>query len=213
MEQQEFILPEIVKDSWDKITLKEFDEIQDIENNNGLCLLEKEMKLISIFFNVEEDVAWTLSTQQVLNLMAKINPIKNNFKINEEFGKEVLKTNPKSTKKEINIGERKYEIETDVNNITYAQYVQFQATDKQKIKDVLGILLVPKDKVFGRDYNLIENTEYIYSHISFQMSQDILFFMTKHFLSSLNYFLTSLSKKERQKVQQMMEKMRNNQKK
>lgn len=207
MEQQEFILPKIVKDSWDKITLKEFEAILSIEENTELSVTEKEMKLISIYFDIDEDSAWTLNAPQVLGAMAEINPIKHNFKINEDFGKEVLKTNPNSTRKEIKVGDREYEIETEINNITYAQFVQLQTTDKKDKKTTLGMILIPKGKTFGRDYNITEHTEYIYNNISFQMAEDILFFMVKHFLDSINSLVMSLDRKEQKELKKMIEEM------
>lgn len=195
-----------MKDSWDKITLKDYEHIRNIQNDINLSNTEKEIKLISALFEIDEEEAWQMNAMEVLEKLSKIQFL-SEFKINENFGEHVLKTNPNSTKKEIKVGDREYEVEIDINNIPYSQYVQFQTTDMKDMKTILGIILIPKGKTFGKDYNMTEHAEYIYNNISFQMSQDILFFVVRHFLNSINGLVMSLDKKEQKELKKMMEEM------
>lgn len=93
---------------------------------------------------------------------------------------------PEKMKNKYVLGGVEYKAELDLNKFTISQYIDFEQYSKggispEKMPEILSCFLVPKGKIYGKDYSLDDTIKAIDEELSFPDAQCICFF----FLNSL----------------------------
>ena len=191
-------------DNWNKITLEVFDKLKGIDTSNLGDLvgnLDVNVKLVSVLCDVDEDEVTALPLSQFGKLVKET-----------LFIKEMPKYNINTTYK---IGDREFEVRTNLRELTTAQFIDFQTFIKEgdkKLHNLIAVFLLPKGaKVYGDGYDIIELSEFIYKNMSIAVARSIMFFFTLQYriLSKvlMDYSIAQV-KKSMKKEKDMEKKMK-----
>lgn len=190
----------IKKDSWNKITVADYDRIMSFTEDESLAPIEIDIKVLSVLCDVAEDEIWNMTPGEVGRLRQGMKFL-NHF----DFPK-------KLRSQKITINGEQYEIQADVSKFTVAQYVDFQQLwkDRDKQKGVmLSVFIVPRGKKYNEAYNATELADILYNSVSIVDYNTICFFFLKELQTSIEAsLLSSIWMLER-----MMRKEKNPQKK
>ena len=195
--------------NWEEITVNVFEKlnnaIEAVEEtgNSDIDLLNKQIAILSVLCDVDEDAIADLSTS--------------------EFGELVLQTeflNETPKKNIINkvvLNGKEYEIFLSVQEMTMAQYIDYQTYFPQrekKFKEILSIFILPKGKKYGEGYLVEDVIKDIGEYLPITDANNIMFFFALAFQSLTKVTLTSLTKdlkkvmkkeKDKEKVEKMKE--------
>ena len=143
--------------NWDQITIKKYDEIMSILQDDYSDPLEMNIALINCIFGINaEDIP-------VAQLAYYLNELS------------FLKDTPKgkTPKKQYKVGDKVFNVTLDVNKITTAQYIDFQTLIKTKdVKRLLAVLFVPD----GTTYGDTDESDFLYENLSIVDYTDVMFF-------------------------------------
>lgn len=195
-----------IKKSWKDVTIDEYFDLCEKLSDDTLTDYEKIIIKIAFITGKSEDEIWNLNWQDFRNLQVESLWM-------EEFK---LKENVKFNTIEIN-GE-KYSIDTNLQNFTVAQYIDFQTffpkrkTNERVIGNILACFIIPKGKKYAEDYNIQELVENINSNLDIMTANEIMFFFLKQYLISIrvtaNYFNWILKRMKRKaKDKNLIEKL------
>lgn len=197
----------IIYDSWDKISISRWRQIKDIISDEARDEMSKEIGLLSVLCDVDENTLWDMNIMDLDPLTKKMGFI-------EDFDF------PKDVKyRKINIGNTKCNIEKDLQKFTIAQFVDYQSLYKNFEKNIGAILacfIVPEGHRYGDGYDVAEFAKEIEEHLSIVQSNSICFFLLRNWLSSLegiviysNWIMRRMAKKNpnNPKIKEMKEKL------
>ena len=173
------------KRSWRDVTIEEYfdfvDHFEQIEND-----YEKEIAKIALATGKSEDYVWNLSIDEFRREQSQCGWM-NEFNISQNVK---FKT--------IEIDGEKYNIDTDLQNFTVAQYIDFQTffpkrkDNPRLIGNILACFIIPKGKKYADGYDIQKLVSEINSKIDILTANEIMFFFLKRFLISTrataNYF-------------------------
>ena len=86
---------------------------------------------------------------------------------------------PKTPETTYNIGNKEYKVFFNVNKMTASQYIDFQNFYKQYddfMPNLAACFLLPNGKKYGEDYDPIDETEFLNTHLTIDIFSDIMFF-------------------------------------
>ena len=165
--------------SWQDITIEVYDRLRNLKcdleytTKQGFDTTEIEksfelnVKLLSILCDVDEDTIGDLPLTEFSNLIAQT---------------EFLKDMPKYTiETKYKIGDRDFDVQTNLRNLTTAQFIDFQTLVKdpdKNLSNLLACFMLPKGKKYGEDYDIMEIAEYLKKHMSIATARSIMFFFT-----------------------------------
>lgn len=195
-----------IKKSWKDVTIDEYFDLCEKLNDDNLTDYEKIIIKIAFITGKSEDEIWNLSWQDFRNLQVESLWM-------EEFK---LKENVKFNTIEIN-GE-KYSIDTNLQNFTVAQYIDFQTffpkrkDNPRTIGNILACFIIPQGKKYAEGYNIQELVDNINSNLDIMTANEIMFFFLKQYLISIraiaNYFNWILKRMKRKaKDKNLIEKL------
>ena len=169
-------------DSYNKLTLAQYQEIQAVQKDGSLEDIDKHTRILSILTGVPEDELMHLPITEYTELSAKAK-----FLTAEGFQA------GRMAKKYI-IGGMELVPVTDFRKLETAQYIDFQtyAGDLDKyMAELISVLLVPKGHRYNEGYDIIELQGHIRQEMSVADGATIVgFFLTwcgKSIEDSLNY--------------------------
>jgi len=175
-----------IKNSWKDVTIDEYFDLCERLSDDTLTDYEKIIIKIAFITGKSEDEIWNLSWYDFRNLQVESLWM-------EEFQ---LKENVKF--KSIEINGEKYSIDTNLQNFTVAQYIDFQTffpkrkTNERVIGNILACFIIPKGKKYAEGYDIQELVENINSNLDIMTANEIMFFFLKQYLISIrataNYF-------------------------
>lgn len=175
-----------IKKSWKDVTIDEYFDLCERLSDDTLTDYEKIIIKIAFITGKSEDEIWNLSWYDFRNLQVESLWM-------EEFQ---LKENVKF--KSIEINGEKYSIDTNLQNFTVAQYIDFQTffpkrkTNERVIGNILACFIIPKGKKYAEGYDIQELVENINSNLDIMTANEIMFFFLKQYLISIrataNYF-------------------------
>ena len=187
----------INKKSWRDVTINEYFDLSDKLNDKSLNDYEKEIIKISFITDMDEDEVWSLNLGEFRQYQVEALWI-NEFNINE-----------KVNFKKIKINNSDYNIDTNLQNFTVAQYVDFQSfypkykSNPKLIGNILACFIVPCGKKYGEGYEIQDIVRLINSHLDIMTAEEIMFFFLKQYLiltrATVNY-LNWLMKKATKKM-------------
>lgn len=158
--------------SWNEMPIGVLQKIYALENDHSE---DKPYKLVAALSN--------MTLEQVLDL-----PIQETHQMIEDS--QFLATPPKKVraKKQYVINGRKYDVNLNPNEMTTAQYIDFQAysTDCEKhLGAFLSVFLVPEGKKYNNGYNI----EFVHNEITQHFNVEDALALTAFFLHSLKKLL------------------------
>lgn len=195
-----------IKKSWKDVTIDEYFDLCERLSDDALTDYEKIIIKIAFITGKREEDIWNLNWDEFRTLQVEALWM-DEFKLKENVN---FKT--------IEINGEKYSIDTNLQNFTVAQYIDFQTffpkrkTNERIIGNILACFIVPKGKKYAEGYNIQELVENINSNLDIMTANEIMFFFLKQYLISIrataNYFNWILKRMKRKtKDQKMIEKL------
>lgn len=194
-------------DSWEKITVNVFEKLNnaindaEVTGNNEIDLLNKQIAILSVLCDVDEDTIADLHTSEFSRLVNETNFL------NETPKKNVID--------KITLNGKKYEIFLSISDMTMSQYIDFQTLFPKRDKEfkrILSIFVIPKGCNYNEGYDIEQVINDIGEYMPITDANNIMFFfalayqsLTKVMLTSLVKEMKKLKKKEKDqaKVEQM----------
>lgn len=173
--------------NWSEITIHMFDEITNIIKDESLSMAEKDIAIVALLCEVDEDEIWDMSVDDVNRLR------------NEVLWVGAPTNVHKKMPKKIKIGEFTLVPQEDIASMSYSQYVDFETyikADKPRKEDILTTILIPENRKYNDGYDIAKVRDAIYMNMSIEDADSICFFFTKRLVSSIKSLLSCLSKKK-----------------
>lgn len=155
--------------NWDEVSIKLYREISEICQRD--CEpLDKNIALISLLSETQEDDIWSLKMDEVEPLFQEIQWLWK-FKFNKNWHGKKLKINGHS-----------YSISLDLQDFTISQYIDFQnlwpklKESDEAYSQILATFIVPEGKKYNKDYNLQEVIQEIDSYLPITQANSVLHF-------------------------------------
>lgn len=176
--------------NWKDITIEVYDKIRALEADIATQeeALELNVKLLSILCEVSEEEIINLPLTEFTILIGKTEFLKNMPKLGIET--------------KYRIGDRVFDVQTNLRAMTTAQFLDFQTLVKDKdknLKNLLACFMLPKNKKYGEDYDIIEVAEYLYKNMSIATARSVMFFFTLQY-QTLQATILNCSIKELKKT-------------
>lgn len=188
------------KKGWRDVTINEYfdlcerlEETEQLENQDYLRAVIK----VAFANGLLEEEVWNLSINQFRNLQV------------EALWMDTFDIAENVKFKTINIDGASYTVDTNLQNFTVAQYIDFQTfykkfkSDKRIIGNLLACFIIPKGKAYADGYDIQNVVRTINEHLDIMTANEILFFFLKSYLISIrataNYF-NWMMKRVRRKV-------------
>lgn len=153
--------------TWKDINIKTFKKINKIIKDTNLTDVEKEISLISIIFNLDEDDLYDMDLQTLKGYSTQIAFIDS---FEPDYGK-----CPKIDK----VGDIEVSVDYNLSHFTVAQYIDFMANIQSKDPDIarlLACILIPKGKKYNTDYDLEAFIKQIEINLNIYDAESMLFF-------------------------------------
>lgn len=153
--------------TWKDINIKTFKKINKIIKDTNLTDVEKEISLISIIFNLDEDELYDMDLHTLKTFSTQIAFIDS---FEPDYGK-----CPKIDK----VGDIEVSVDYNLSHFTVAQYIDFMANIQSKERDIarlLACILIPKGKKYNVDYDLEEFIKQIEINLNIYDAESMLFF-------------------------------------
>lgn len=193
---------DIKYDSWEKISVNVFEKLTkaieeaEVTGNNDVDLLNKQIAILSVLCDVDEDIIGDLRSSEFSALVNKTNFL------NETPKKNVID--------KITLNGKKYEIFLSISDMTMSQYIDFQTLFPKRDKEfkrILSIFVIPKGCSYNDGYNIEDVINDIGEYMPITDANNIMFFfalayqsLTKVMLTSLVKEMKKLKKKEKDSV-------------
>lgn len=188
-----------MKKSWRDVTINEYfdlvDRLEEVTED-----YEKEVVKISFVTGIPESDVWNLQIQDFRNYQSKLDWL-NSF----EISKDVKFNN-------ITIDGEKYSIDTNLQNFTVSQYIDFQTfypkrkENPKVLGNIIACLVIPKGKTYAEGYDIQKLVSDINDKLDILTANEIMFFFLKQSLIStramVNYFnwqIKRMKKKSKKK--------------
>ena len=194
-------------DSWEKITVNVFEKLNnaindaEVTGNNEIDLLNKQIAILSVLCDVDEDTIADLHTSEFSRLVNETNFL------NETPKKNVID--------KITLNGKKYEIFLSISDMTMSQYIDFQTLFPKRDKEfkrILSIFVIPKGCNYNEGYDIEQVIKDIGDYMPITDANNIMFFFALAYQSLTKVMLTSLVKemkkmKKKEKDQAKVEQM------
>ena len=174
--------------SWKECTISKYYKICDIIEDDEIQTYDKEVALLALLCDCEENEIWELNFNEFKKLQSMTSWI----------GEIELKKIENLKFKTIIIDNKKYSINGDLSKFTTAQYIDFQTfwakRNTSKMKDIIGNILVcfiiPYGHKYGDGYDLQETAKTIYDNLDIETAYEIISFFFRSWVGSIKDSLT-----------------------
>lgn len=173
--------------NWKDITINVYQKLQNLNLNRSSDIIDEiddNVKILSILCDVDEDTIADLEVGEYKTLVSQC-----------AFLNEMPKV---QIKDEYWINNKLYQVQYGVQDMTMAQYIDYQTylKDSSKYtKEIVSCFVIPKGKKYGEDYDLNETIEDIGNYFSIVDALSVCFFFTMLFRSLTTATLGCLVKK------------------
>ena len=182
--------------TWRDINIKTFKEINKIIKDDTLTDVEKEISLISIIFNLDEDSLYDMDLKTLKTYSTQIAFIE---KFEPDYGK-----CPKIER----IGDIEIAIDYNLSHFSVSQYIDFMANIQTKERDIarlLACILIPKGHKYNTDYDLEAFIKQIEEELKIYDAESMLFFYIVESLRLLKHshkvlMMRAMAKKMAKKI-------------
>lgn len=185
---------------WDNITINKYYEIKDILDDKDMDDITKNVKIVAIITDKDEEEIWNMELTEVGDYVDKLKFL-NKFDI------------PKRPDMKITLPHYNIEVMKDTSKINVAQYVDFQSFVvlplREGIDKILSVFLIPKGKTYNTDYDILDLQKEIRENLSFRIAQGLLgFFLMGHIRSLIHFLDYSEREIRKEKNQDLMAQMK-----
>ena len=168
---------ELKKKTWKDISIKDYKEIVEISRRELDSDLEKDIALAALLYDTPERDLYDLSVGEMKQVLMSIAWIKEPFTFNYKW-----------SAKHLNINGKKCRMYQSIEELTVAQYMDFQTfwEDRDNRQgSVLACFIVPEGHKYNEGYDATEFAEELESTLSIQDWNSIAFFLLKNWLVSI----------------------------
>lgn len=195
-----------LKRSWREVSINDyFNLVKKLEDDN-LSLQDIQVAKVAFITGLDEDDVWNMNLQE-------FNQAITNAQWLDKFD-----INPNVKFNKIKLAGNEYIVDTNLQNFTVAQYIDFQTFYPQrKVNDkvlgnILACFIIPKGKKYSEDYDVQQLVATINEELDIMTAQEIMFFFLKQYLISIrataNYFNWIMKKmKKKVKDKEKMDKL------
>lgn len=173
---------ELKYNNWGQLPVGTYNKCKKIVNDEELDEVEKNVKLISLFTDIDEDTVWSSSLSEINDLVNKL-------------GSMTMPKKYASNLKTINIDGTTYNVSQDLTNFTYAQFVDFQTYIKMGddyLANMLACFIIPKGKKYNIDYDPNEVSKIFNDKLSINFANACTVFFSQKLLNSTDNTLEYL---------------------
>ncbi len=187
-------MDKLLYNSWEDVSISLYKQIVEITEDSQLSPTEINIAVLALLMGVDEDkIYYNYTVQELQEMLSKMAWL-NEFKFNKNWNSKKIKINGKE-----------YTIETDLQKMTIAQYIDFQTywakKDNMKyLANLLSCFIIPKGCKYNEGYDIAELTETIENNVPITTSNSILFFFLKELVTSIQGMLIYLDWMARKKV-------------
>lgn len=182
-------------DNWNDVSIKKYFDINDILQDEDTSDFDKAIELVAVLNDVSIDDVMRLPVTEMANIWDSLLWL-------FEFDY------PKTIKnKHIKVGRFETQIDTNIANMTVAQYVDFQQywgnmpTDTpEAMADLLSVFLVPSNHKYGEGYDIDELKDCIINYMSIVDYNTIAFFLLTQLVTSI-LDMTEYCQEERMRME------------
>lgn len=189
---------------WDSITISKYYDIKDILDDEETDDITKNVKMVSVILDMDEDEVWDMDLTTVGQYIDKLKFL-NKFDI------------PKNPNMNISLPGYKLQVMKDVTKITIAQYVDYQnfisLPFRESIDKILSVFLIPDGCKYNDGYDILDLQKTIRENLSFRVAEGLFGFFLRRYGESLIHSLKLLRrearmmKKNPEMKKEIMEKM------
>ena len=188
------------KTSWRDVTINEYFDLVERLSDESLKEYEKIVIKIAFVNNLDEESLWAMNINEFRKLQVESIWL-------DEFN---IKTDIKF--KNITIGNNKYFIDTNLQNFSVSQYIDFQSfypkykKDKKVLGNILACFIIPVGKQYADGYDIQDLVRQINESIDIMTAQEIMFFFLKQYLISMRATANYFNWQMKQKMKKMKDK-------
>lgn len=183
--------------NWNDITIGVYNKLNKLlkfEPTDDVVMdeLNLTIQILSVLCDVDEDVIGDLTRSEFAELASQCAFLNNLPKV--------------KIKDKYTINGKEYTVQFNVQDMTMAQYIDYQTFIKEQDKymsNILACFLIPKGKKYGDGYNLQEVVNDIENYFSIVDAHSVCFFFTLLFQSLTKVMLTYLVKKMKKGMKKM----------
>ena len=171
-------------DNYNKLTIGKYLELVEIIDDDTLADIDKNVELIALLDDKEVDVIYDLPLA--------------------EFNEKIQMTSflyeepkPLQVSTVYKLGDMELEACLNINDLTTAQFIDYQTyvKDKNKMVELLSVFLVPKGHKYNKDYDVFEVQKIIRNNMPITQAMGLSDFFLLLYKSFLKASLTSSIKK------------------
>ena len=171
-------------DNYNKLTIGKYLELVEIIDDDTLADIDKNVELIALLDDKEVDMIYDLPLP--------------------EFNDKIQKTaflyeepKPLQVSTVYKLGDMELEACLNINDLTTAQFIDYQTyvKDKNKMVELLSVFLVPKGHKYNKDYNVFEVQKIIRDNMPITQAMGLSDFFLLLYKSLLKASLISSTKK------------------
>lgn len=164
------------KRNWNDISVGDYFKIVEITEDKDLDDMARNIEVLSILCETEADMIWNLSIEEVSALIGQMGWLdKFDFDRDIKF-------------KRIRIGQFDCTVETNLQKMTVAQYIDFQHYFKgqlgKNIVEIVGCFLIPKGCKYNEGYDIADMYRAIRDNMSITTANAVCFFFAKQLVNS-----------------------------
>lgn len=166
------------------INIATFYQIQDIANEE-ISDFEKNIKILSVFTGISYEDLLKENANECQEALAEINKIYKNI--------DFVENNSKNRLKQITINGVKYKITEKLDEISVAQYIDFQNFcnfKKNNMAEILGVFLIPEGSSYNTGYDVLELVEKIKNEVDITTGFRLYNFFLHKLLKLINQQMT-----------------------
>ena len=182
---------------WENITIEKYYKIKDILDDEVDDDITKNVKLVAVMLNKDEDEVWNMDMAEAGNYISRLQFL-NKFEL------------PKHPNMKIKLPNYDLVVIKDLTKINVAQYVDFQNFVKmpmrESIEKILSIFLIPEGCSYNTGYDILDLQKELRENLSFRVAEGLLSFFIEKYGQSLIHSLVYCRRQVRKtKDKEMME--------
>lgn len=144
------------------INIATFYDVQDIANDDSISDFEKNIRVLSVFTGISYEDLLKENANECQEALTEINKIYKNI--------DFVENNQKNRLNKITINNIQYKIIDKLDDISVAQYIDFQNWCNYKptnnIAEILSVFLIPEGFSYNTGYDVLELVETIKNEVS-----------------------------------------------
>ena len=182
---------------WENITIEKYYKIKDILDDEVDDDITKNVKLVAVMLNKDEQEVWDMDMAEAGNYISKLQFL-NKFEL------------PKNPNMKIKLPSYDLVVIKDLTKINVAQYVDFQNFVKipmrESMEKILSIFLIPEGCSYNTGYDILDLQKEIRENMSFRVAEGLLsFFIEKYGRSLIHSLVYCRRQVKKTKDKEMME--------